>query len=401
MCKDTAKGPTGVPTTALRNAAEQMRTAAAEIPDPRRRKKAPHPFPEIVVMAVTAVVCGANQWTEVEEICQGIESWLRGFLTLPSGVPSHDTFGRVFRLLKPELLARLMRDWTQRVCEAPGLLGEGNALRPQIAIDGKCNRRSHDRATGKEALHMVSAYATQTGLVLACLDVGTKSNEIPTVPDVLEQLELSETVVTMDAMGCQTDTAQLIVDKEADYVLALKGNQGGTHEEVKALFAELEGREREFDDVTVTHCRMEENGHGRQETREYFLATNIGGFRSGEKWPRFHGAIKVRSTRRERGQTSTEDRYYITSLRRGVRTVAKYVRGHWGIENGLHWRLDISFREDESRIRKGHGPANFAILCRFAFNLLKSETTLKRGMNAKRLRALLNPEYRNRVLFQT
>jgi len=248
---------------------------------------------------------------------------------------------------------------------------------------------------------MVSAYATQAGLVLACMDIEEKSNEIPAVPVVLEQLELSGVVVTMDAMGCQTATAQLIIDKDADYVLALKGNQGSTHAEAKKLFAELKGRERAFDDVTVTTYRKAEHGHGREETREYILATNITAFDSGNKWPGFHGVIKVHSTRTENGSTTEDDRFYITSLRAGVRQVAKHIREHWGIENGLHWRLDITFREDESRIRKENGPANFATLCRFAFNLLKSETTLKRSMNDKRLQAALNAEYRNRVLFQS
>ena len=392
----------GTPNRAMRKVAEELRTMAEGMSDPRRRKKTPHQFSEIVVVAVVAVVCGANQWTQVELIAQNLLPWLREFLILKNGIPSHDTFGRVFRLLRPELLAGLMRDWVNSVREANGAPSEdGAALQSQVAIDGKCNRRSHDRANGKEAMHMVSAYATQAGLVLACMDIEEKSNEIPAVPVVLEQLELSGVVVTMDAMGCQTATAQLIIDKDADYVLALKGNQGSTHAEAKKLFAELKGRERAFDDVTVTTYRKAEHGHGREETREYILATNITAFDSGNKWPGFHGVIKVHSTRTENGSTTEDDRFYITSLRAGVRQVAKHIREHWGIENGLHWRLDITFREDESRIRKENGPANFATLCRFAFNLLKSETTLKRSMNDKRLQAALNAEYRNRVLFQS
>jgi len=389
------------PDPKVRKCAESLLSMVAEIPDPRRRKRSPHNFAEVVVTAVVAAVCGANQWTQVELIALNLLPWLRQFLELKNGIPSHDTFGRIFRLLRPELLTQLMRNWVQSVQEAKGCPAQIEvADKKQVAIDGKCNRRSHDRASGKKAMHMVSAYATQAGLVLTCLEVGEKSNEIPAVPEVLEQLELAEAVVTMDAMGCQVQTAQLILDKGADYVLALKGNQGCTHAEVKELFAEIQGREREFHDVKVTTFRQSGSGHGREETREYFLATRIDRFTSAEKWPGFYGAVKVRSTRIMNGVASTEDRYYITSLRSGVRQVAKCIRNHWGIENGLHWSLDITFREDESRIRKENGPANFATLCRFAHNLLKSESTLKRSMNDKRLMALMNDDYRNLVLFQ-
>jgi predicted transposase YbfD/YdcC len=371
------------------------------VPDPRQRKKTPHLFPEIVVMAVCAVVCSANQWVEVEQISKALEPWFRQFLSLPNGIPSHDTFGRVFRLLRPELLATLMREWVSQVREEAGVAPDGDdSGREQIAVDGKTSRRSHDRASSKKAMHMVSAYSTTTGLVLTCMDVEDKSNEIPTVPEVLKQLNLEDAVVTMDAMGCQTSTAQIIVDGGGDYVLALKLNQEKTYDEVKALFDEVEGQEKEFDDVKITTYRTTERAHGRETTREYFLATNIAGFKSGAKWPAFHGAIKVHSTRIENGVKSEDDRYYITSLRTGIRTTAKYVRGHWGVENNLHWCLDISFREDESRIRKGYGPANFSTLCRFSFNMLKRDTTLKRGLNGKRLEALLNEEYRNRLIFQ-
>jgi len=349
-----------------------------------------------MVTAVVAAVCGANPWTQVELIALNLQPWLRQFLELKNGIPSHDAFGRIFRLLRPALLAQLMRDWVKSVQEANGCPAQSEvADKKQVAIDGKCNRRSHEKA-----MRMVSAYATQTGLVLTCLEVGEKSNEIPAVPEVLEQLEIADAVVTMDAMGCQVQTAQLILDKGADHVLALKGNQGLTHAEVKQLFAEIEGREWEFYDVKVTAFRQSGSGHGREEAREYFLATHIDRFTSAEKWPGFYGAVKVRSTRTVNGVTGTEDRYYITSLRSGVRQVAKCIRDHWGIENGLHWSLDITFREDEPRIRKENGPANFATLCRFAHNLLKSESTLKRSMNDKRLMALMNDDYRNLVLFQ-
>jgi predicted transposase YbfD/YdcC len=383
-----------------KNAEELLRMAEA-IPDPRQRKHPPHQLSEIVVTAVVAAVCGANQWTQVEMIAQNLLPWLREFMELKNGIPSHDTYGRVFRLLRPELLAKVMRDWVSKVQDAEFVPEEDHLTsRSQVALDGKCNRRSHDRANGKKAMHMVSAYATQSGLVLACLDVGEKSNEIPAVPEVLQQLELSECVVTMDAMGCQVDTAQLIIDKDADYILALKGNQGKTHAEVKELFAEIEDHEREYSDVKVTTYRQTDHGHGRDEIREYFLATRIDGFASAEKWPGFYGAVKVRSTRIVNDITSVEDRYYITSVRSGVRQVAKGIRDHWGIENCLHWSLDITFREDESRIRKENGPANFATLCRFAHNMLKSEATLKKSLSAKRLMALMNADYRNRVLFQ-
>ncbi len=389
-----------LPNDAMRKSADELLAMAKKVRDPRQRKKTPHSFPEIVVVAVVAVMCGANQWTEVELIAKNLLPWFEEFLVLKNGIPSHDTFGRVFRLLRPELLAEFMRDWVSKIQEANGDQTQQESVpRPQIALDGKCNRGSHDRVHGKRAMHMVNAYATQAGLVLACVDIDEKSNEIPAVPVVLEQLDLEDAVVTMDAMGCQTETAQMIVDKGADYVLALKGNQGNTHAEVKELFAEIEGHEKDYADVKVTSYRKTEHGHGRDETREYFLATAIGAFKSGEKWADFNGAIKVHSTRTENGVTTEEDRFYITSLCVGVRQMAKYVRGHWAIENGLHWSLDITFREDESRIRKDNGPANFSTLRRFAFNILKREKTYKKSMSNKRLQAAMNTEYRNLLIF--
>ncbi len=370
----------------------------SSIPDPRQQKKARHMFSEVVVMAVCSVACNANHWVEVEQIANALSPWFRRFLLLPNGIPSHDTFSRVFRLLRPELLATLMREWVNQViAQVDG--PDGVHPQDQIAIDGKTARRSHDQVTGKGAMHMVSAYSSTTGLVLACMDVQDKSNEIPTVPEVLKQLDIENAVITMDAMGCQIATAQLIVDGGGDYVLALKGNQGNTHSEVKELFDEVHGEESSYDDVQVKTYKTSEDKHGRETSWTYHLATDIGQFKSGDRWPGFNGAVKVHTITTKNGETTEDDRYYLTSLRAGARTVAKYIRGHWGVENSLHWCLDIAFREDESRIRKGNGPANFATLRRFALNMIKQETTLKRGVNGKRLQALLNEEYRFRVIF--
>ena len=387
------------PSKAVGKAAEELLSLAEELPDPRMNRRKLHRLGEMVVVALTAVICGADNWVHVTMIAKELLPWFREFMPLKNGIASHDTFSRVFRLLGPEALGTLMAQWAERL-EAATVEredGGGEAAR-QVAIDGKTNRRSHDRAAGKAAMHMLNVYATRVGVVLASKEIEEKSNEIPAAPEIIRQLELKDAVVTLDAMGCQKETAQTILDREADYVFSLKGNQGNLNAAVRRLFEDIKGHEKEYDDVKVRSYRKTEKGHGRQETREYFLATEIGDFPLQKEWPGFHGAVKVHSTRTENGVTTEEDRYYITSRACGVREIAKYIRGHWGIENGLHWVLDIAFREDESRVRKDNGPAHFATLRRFAFNLLKRDTTCKVGIAGKRLRALASADYRKHLL---
>jgi predicted transposase YbfD/YdcC len=387
-----------VPSKVTGDAARDLLELANKLPDPRMNRRKLHLLGETVVVAVTAVMCGADNWISVTMIAKELLPWFRQFLALENGIPSHDTFGRVFRLLGPDALMALMAQWVERL-EAKDAEGEEDdtSVR-QVAIDGKTSRRSHDRAGGKPAMHMLNVYATRAGLVLACKEIEEKSNEIPAAPEIIRQLDLKDAVVTLDAMGCQKETAQAILDGKADYVLALKGNQGNLSAAVCRLFEEIKGHEKEYDDVKVTSCRKTEKGHGRVETREYFMATHLGAFPLQKEWPGFHGAIRVHSTRTENGETTEEDRYYITSRACGVREVAKYIRGHWKIENCLHWVLDIAFREDECRVRKDNGPANFAILRRFALNLVKRDTTCKVGVAIKRLRALANADYRKHLL---
>lgn len=386
------------PSKVTGEAARDLLELADKLPDPRINRRKLHLLGETVVVAVTSVMCGADNWVSVAMIANELLPWFRQFMVLENGIASHDTFGRVFRLLGPDALMTLMAQWVERL-EAKGAEPEdGDKSARHVAIDGKTSRRSHDRAGGKAAMHMLNVYATRAGLVLGCKEVEEKSNEIPAAPEIIRQLDLKGAVVTLDAMGCQKETAQAILDGEADYVLALKGNQGNLSEAVRGLFGETKGREKEYDDVKVTSCRKTEKAHGRVETREYFLATEIGSFPLQDDWPGFHGAIRVHSTRTENGETTEEDRYYITSRACGVREVAKYIRGHWRIENSLHWVLDIAFREDECRVRKDNGPANFAIIRRFALNLVKRDTTCKVGVATKRLRALANADYRKQLL---
>jgi len=393
------KKPVERPTEAMGDAAQALLALASRLPDPRINRKKVHVLGEVVVVAVTAVMCGADNWVYAAMLGRELLPWFRQFMPLRHGIPSHDTFSRVFRLLGPDALMRLMGDWVETLAAADGAAGEGTSEAGRhIAIDGKTCRRSHDRSAGKAAMHMLNVYATRASLVLACKAIEEKSNEIPAAPEILRQLELEGAVVTLDAMGCQKETAQTILDRGADYVLSLKGNQGRLATAVRHLFEEIKGREKEYDDVRVTSWRKAEKGHGREETREYFLATHIDGFAIQEEWPGLHGVAKVHSTRTENGETAHDDRYYITSRACGVREMARYIRDHWRVENGLHWRLDIAFREDESRVRKGNGPANFAILRRFVLNLIKRDTTCNVGINGKRLRALASADYRKHLL---
>lgn len=387
------------PSGRMGEAARELLGLADKLPDPRINRKKLYRLGDLVVIAVTGVMCGADDWVHVELIAKELLPWFRQFMDLKHGIPSHDTFGRVFRLVRPDVLADLMVQWVTRLREASGSASEAaGPPRLHVAIDGKTSRRSHDRSEGKAAMHMLNVYATQTSVVLAAMPIEEKSNEIPAAPEILKQLEIQDAVVTLDAMGCQKETAQTILDRGADYVLAVKGNQGKLDKSIQSLFTEIKGQEKEFDDVTVTSYRKTEKGHGREETREYFLATDISSFPIQGDWPGFHGAIKVHSTRTENGKTTEDDRYYITSLSSGVREIAQYIRGHWRIENSLHWSLDITFHEDDSRIRKENGPANFAILRRFVLNLLKHDTSCKASIKGKRFRALANADYRKSLL---
>jgi predicted transposase YbfD/YdcC len=359
--------------------------------DPRQAINQDHLFLELLVIAICAIIAGADDWEAVADFGRAKIEWFKGFLSLPHGIPSHDTFWRVFRLLDPEQFQQCFLAWIQAV----SWVTQGEV----IAIDGKKLRRSHDKGLGRNAIHMVSAWASATGLTLGQRKVDDKSNEITAIPALLEVLELAGCIVTIDAMGCQTEIAQAIVDKEADYLLALKANQGTLYEDVILLFDDLV--QSNFTAYAYDHDKTVDKDHGRIEVRQAWTINDpavLRALRTTDKWPKLRTLLKVQAERYLGAQHTLETRYYLSSLSAPAAHLLAVARTHWSIENGCHWVLDIAFREDECRLRKDHGPQNFAILRHIAHNCLKQERSAKLGVKNKRLRAGWDNHYLLTVL---
>lgn len=363
----------------------------ADLDDPRVERTKLHKLLDIVAIAICGVICGADTWVDIADFGESKESWFRQFLALPNGIPSHDTFGSVFARLDPDQFRGCFIKWVQAIATVT----QGQV----IAIDGKTVRRSHDESLGKGAIHMVNAWASTNRLVLGQTKVDDKSNEITAIPELLRLLEVSGCIVTIDAMGCQTEIAQQIVEAGADYVLAVKENQGRLYEDVRDLF---EGAQAfGFDGVPHERSASLNKGHGRIEQRACWTIADeasLGYLRDRHRWTGLRSVAKVTAQREVGGQVTDHTRYYITSLSGNAQQVLHVVRAHWGIENELHWTLDIAFREDDSRVRKDHGPQNLAILRQIALNLLKQEATRKRGIKGKRLLAGWDEAYLLKVL---
>jgi predicted transposase YbfD/YdcC len=361
-----------------------------DLTDPRIDRTKLHELINILVIAICAIIAGADNWEDVEEFGKARIEWFQTFLHLPNGIPSHDTFTRVFARLDPKQFQTCFMRWMSTASEMIG----GQV----IAIDGKVLRRSHDKGIGKAAIDMVSAWATVNRLVMGQVKVDEKSNEITAIPQLLDALEVSGCIVTIDAMGCQTDIAEKIVNREAEYVLSLKENQGNLYEDVEHLFADLEDshyKAYEFDyEKTVN------KDHGRIEIRECWTISDpevLPHLRGFANWRNLLTVSRIRSQRWVGEEKSCEDRYHIASIS-GAKRILWAVRSHWGIENELHWTLDIAFDEDRCRVRKDHGPENFALLRHIALNLLKQEKTCKRGIKGKRLLAGWKQDYLLKVL---
>ena len=354
----------------------------AELRDPRVERNREHLLEEILLISIAAVLSGAESWNDIAEYGEDKLEWLQTFLTLPSGIPSHDTFNRVFAALDPEEMEKGFVAWVSSIAK----LTAGEV----VAIDGKalCGTRE----TGKKTLvHMVSAWAEGNGLVLAQRKVDEKSNEITAIPKLLNALELTGTVVTIDAMGCQRGIAGQIIAKKADYVLAVKENQGLLAEQVKDSFLLLDS-----DAVAEeTDC-----GHGRVERRRCSVIADLGLIEKASEWASLQGLVRIESERYHKasGKIEREIRYYITSLRPNAVQLNSVIRKHWGIENKLHWVLDVGFGEDLDRKRAGHAAQNFSILNRIAINLLKQDKSSQRGIKGKRLKAAWNHTYLLKLL---
>ena len=349
-----------------------------DIPDPRGCN-AIHRFTDILVLAFCAVICGADSWVHVELFARSKQAWFKTFLELPGGIPSHDTFGRVFSVLNPDAFERCFGAWMSSLVS----LGGGKL----IAIDGKSIRRSFERGWDKSGMaHLVSAFVAANKMVFAQVAVKDKENEITAIPKLLELIDLKEAVVTIDAIGCQREIARQITNAGADYVLAVKDNQKTLHRKVAALLDEaaLES----FKGVRHGFIETVDGDHGRIETRRVWVTDEVQWLKLDEPWPGLRSLVLVESIREVDGKTSVERRRFISSLPgTDAARMAGLVRGHWSVENNLHWQLDVSFREDERRIRKDHGAENFSRLCRLALNRLKADKTTKAGIQGKRLKA--------------
>jgi predicted transposase YbfD/YdcC len=363
----------------------------AELDDPRIEKNQKHPLINLISIAILAVICGADTWVDIERYGKAKQAWLGTFLDLSNGIPSHDTFGRVFRWLDAEQFQAQFIAWTQHLCE----LTAGQV----VSLDGKKLRRSQDKAHERDGIWMVSAWAGENRLVLGQRKVAAKSNELTAIPRLLGGLDISGCVVTLDALGTQTAVAQQIVAAQAEYILPVKDNQGTLHEDLTLLFDGFEAEN--YQAVLYDTAKMVTEGHDRREIRQCWVVQQPeyrAYLRRGQAWSKLTSLVKLLTIRQTPPKTEVTIRYFISSWAATAQSFLKAIREHWQIENGLHWVLDIAFREDESRIRKDHAPQNMAVLRHIALNLLKQETSMKIGIAAKRKMAGWDNAYLLKVL---
>jgi predicted transposase YbfD/YdcC len=355
----------------------------SDLKDPRDDKNKKHQLMDILFLVIAAVISGAEGWEAIEAFGEEKLEWLRKYFPFANGVPSHDCIRMVMISLSPKALQGCFARWMQAVVE----VAKGEV----VAIDGKTIRRSFDQAEGLGAIHMVSAWAKRNGVSLGQVKTDEKSNEITAIPALLKLLELRGCIVTIDAMGCQRAIAEQIRAQGADYVLAVKANQKELHEALEDYFETAQ--QAGYRAVPLERWEEIDSGHGRVEVRRYQLVPDLSTLPKPEQWKDLQGIARVECERHVGDQISSEVRYYITSLGQDVGRLAEAVRGHWGIENSLHWVLDVTFREDDSRLRSGYGAENFAVIRHIALNLLKREPS-KGSLKRKRYKAALSNEFR-------
>lgn len=361
-----------------------------DLKDPRQLSKVDHPLLNILFLTITGVLCGADNWVAIEAFGNAQIEWVSQYLKLPKGIPSHDTLGNTFAVLDREQFNQGFLNWVQAVAEL---------VAGVVAIDGKQARRSHDKQVGKEAIHMVSAWGEANGLVLGQQKVEGKSNEITAIPLLLSALDLTGCIVTIDAMGCQREIADQIVEQGGDYVLALKGNQGQLHDDVKEMFAYFE--KVAFADIQHDYHQTVEKGHGRIEIRECWAFSPHewqSCFRTLDKWASLQSVAMIRAQRMIGEKTTVETHFVISSLKPQAKPILQAKRHHWGIENKLHWVLDVAFAEDLSRVRQGYAAENLAVIRHLVLNLLRQDKKSKVGIETKRLRCAWDAAYRTQVL---
>lgn len=363
------------------------------IEDPRLDRHKEHSLLDIIGLTIIGTLSGADNWVAIEEFGKAKADFLQGLLLLPNGIPSHDTLGRVFSILSAEELEKGFASWISSISQAT----QGQV----VAIDGKRLRGSYDKGSNKAAIHMVSAWATVNQISLGQLKVDDKSNEITAIPELLRMLEIAGCIITIDAMGTQKEIAQQIRAHQADYVLALKSNQGELYEEVKATFEHL---------INTRFCQQDQQwdkGHGRIESRKcYVLDLQAPDFdwilsEDLEQWKDIASLVMIQATRWQGDQQQTQNRYYISSLSaqsKDAQTFNHIIRTHWAIENQLHWTLDVVFKEDASRVRTGYADQNLSVIRRMALNLLKRDKSLKVGIQNKRMRAAWDNQYLIKIL---
>jgi len=353
-----------------------------QLPDPRLNRNKKHLLIDIILLSILAVICGAESWDSIEMFGKTKKDFLTKILRLPNGIPSHDTINRVFSMLRPDRFEQIFAQWVDSL----RIKGISNEV---IAIDGKTARGSKDTFHEKSPIHIVSAWANSNQLVLGQRKVDTKSNEITAIPLLLEMLDIEGCIITIDAMGTQKEIAKTIVDNKADYILALKGNQGNLNEEVAHIFSR---QNPDSENTTI------EKGHGRIETRNCQVINNLTFLDDKDKWENLTSIIKIESQREIRGKITNETRLYISSLKENAENFNTCIRQHWGIENSLHWTLDVTFNEDQQRKRNGMAAQNFAIVQKIVLNLLKTENSQKASLKNKRLKAGWDNDFLLKIL---